>query len=126
MSSSLSRIEDILENANDDSGTTNLPDPQSRIEKLLIQLIEKLDGGSGQGNLPNITEDDEGKFLGVVGGEWATTELPSYSGEYSVTPSADAQTLATSKKLMNDDLVINAIPYVEVTNESNGKTVTIG
>lgn len=49
-----------------------------------------------------------------------------YTGDYTVTPKVTAQTLGTQGKTMTDDLTIKAIPYAEVTNISNGKTVTIG
>ena len=53
-------------------------------------------------------------------------DLPIYDGDYFVTPAATAQTLRTAQKKMIEDMVIKAIPYAEVTNTSNGKTVTIG
>lgn len=44
----------------------------SRMNREYIKAVA--DGGSGGGGLPEITEADEGKFLGVVSGEaaWAT------------------------------------------------------
>lgn len=48
-----------------------------------------------------------------------------YEGEYEVTPTVAAQSLATAKKVMRKDMTINAIPYAEVTNTANGLTVTI-
>ena len=49
-----------------------------------------------------------------------------YEGEYVVTPKVNEQTLPTKQKVMLDDMTVLAIPYAEVTNVSNGKTVTIG
>ena len=49
-----------------------------------------------------------------------------YSGEYTVTPKVEAQTMPTKSKLMLDDVTIEAIPYAEVSNSTNGKTITIG
>ena len=49
-----------------------------------------------------------------------------YEGEYVVTPKVNEQTLPTKQKVMLDDMTVLAIPYAEVTNNSNGKTVTIG
>jgi hypothetical protein len=54
-----------------------------------------------------------------VGGE-------CYEGDYVVTPKVDAQSLPTKEKVMLEDMTVKAIPYAEVTNVSNGKTVTIG
>ena len=51
---------------------------------------------------------------------------PTYKGEYEVIPRADPQTLETADLVMNADVEIAGIPYAEVSNESNGKTVTIG
>lgn len=49
-----------------------------------------------------------------------------YDGEYDITPKVEAQTMPTKEKIMLEDVTIRAIPYAEVTNQSNGKTVTIG
>ena len=49
-----------------------------------------------------------------------------YAGEHIVTPMVDGQTLGTAKKIVQEDIVVEAIPYSEVSNETNGKTVTIG
>ena len=49
-----------------------------------------------------------------------------YTGEYEVTPKVKMQTLGTKEKVMKNDVTIKEIPYAEVTNLANGKTVTIG
>lgn len=49
-----------------------------------------------------------------------------YEGSYEVTPTIEQQILQTKNKTMVDDLTIKSIPYAEVTNTSNGITVTIG
>lgn len=49
-----------------------------------------------------------------------------YEGDYAVTPKVAAQTLPTEKKLMMDDLTVNAIPYYNVSNPSGGQTIYIG
>ena len=51
---------------------------------------------------------------------------PEYKGSYTVTPAAEEQTLPTEDTLMKQDLVIEAIPYAEVTNNANGLTASIG
>jgi hypothetical protein len=77
--------------------------------------------------LPEATESDNGKFLGVVGGKYALTELPKYDGTYEVTPQAEtAVTLKTAKKYLSEDVTVKKIPYYEVDNESGGTTVYIG
>ena len=88
--------------------------------------------GSGDGSvpgagLPYVTEADNGKVAMVVEGAWAAAELPAYDGAYSVRPSAEGDvTLATAQKMMDADLVVEKIPFSEVTNMANGKTATIG
>lgn len=52
-----------------------------------------------------------------------TTQV--YDGDYEVTPKTYGQTLETANKKMADDVTINAIPYFETSNESDGKTVYI-
>lgn len=55
-----------------------------------------------------------------------TGEYDVYEGNYIVTPKVEQQTLKTAQKLMQADILVKEIPYAEVTNLSNGKTVTIG
>ena len=56
------------------------------------------------------------KYLGEV-----------YEGDYSVKPDAWEDTvLKTAHKMMSADLVVEKIPFAEVSNTANGTTVTIG
>ena len=81
----------------------------------------------GMSPLPEVTADDEGKILKVVDGEWAAAHLPVYDGTYEIVPSTDDEhILNTAQTFMDADLVVTKIPYAEVDNVSNGKTVTIG
>ena len=49
-----------------------------------------------------------------------------YTGDYTITPKVNAQTMPTSQKYMTDDVQIKAIPFFETSNQSNGQTVYIG
>ena len=49
-----------------------------------------------------------------------------WDGNYEITPSIISQNLDTRGKTMRDDLLINKIPYYEVSNNSFGRTVYIG
>lgn len=62
------------------------------------------------GQIQTITE--------IVGGEL-------YGGDYVVTPKVVAQTLPTKRKLLEDDLTVDAIPCFRVSNTSGGSTVYI-
>lgn len=53
-------------------------------------------------------------------------DYDEFEGPYEVKPIIESQTLETKDKLMKKNLVVLAIPYSEVTNLSNGITVTIG
>lgn len=55
----------------------------------------------------------------------APESMEIYDGPYSVTPTVQDQILATAQRYMRDDITVTAIPYAEVSNASNGKTVTI-
>ncbi len=55
-----------------------------------------------------------------------TSQLPYYTGEYTVTPSLDAQILDTQGKAMRDDVVVLEIPYYETSNPQGGYTAIIG
>lgn len=52
--------------------------------------------------------------------------LPNYEGSYEITPRVVEQMLETKDKSMVDDVTVNAIPYVEVSNVGGGYTATIG
>lgn len=59
------------------------------------------------------------------GARWA--DLPAYSGVWSVTPLVNTQTtLETAQTYLDRDIVVEAIPYAEVSNISGGMTATIG
>jgi hypothetical protein len=97
-----------------------------RIDENALYLTPDNTTDDGE-NLPTVTKNDNGKVLQVVDGAWAAAELPVYDGAYYVTPSAQVdQTLQTAQKLMDSDIKIIKIPYAEVSNNSGGKTASIG
>lgn len=49
-----------------------------------------------------------------------------WNGNYIVTPTIAAQILETQGKVMKNNMVINEIPYTEISNTSGGNTVRIG
>lgn len=50
-----------------------------------------------------------------------------YTGEYEVVSKIDYdEALDTAKKYLSRNIIVKAIPYAEVSNESGGRTVTIG
>lgn len=54
-------------------------------------------------------------------------DLPKYEGVVEIIPDVDnAQVLKTAQKYMETDVKIRKIPFAEVTNQTGGKTVTIG
>ena len=76
--------------------------------------------------VPKLSE--QVRSLAVGFGEYygAESEVPAYSGRYTITPDAsNEQTLSTAQKKLTDDIVVEKIPYFEVSNNSGGKTVTI-
>lgn len=50
----------------------------------------------------------------------------NYEGTYEIRPSIDGDILETKNKLMAKDVVVDPIPYYEVSNEQGGTTVIIG
>ena len=68
------------------------------------------------------TKEKISGFVNVGG----TIRQESYDRSYEVTPTIKQQILQTKNKTMINDLTIKSIPYSEVTNTSNGITVTIG
>lgn len=51
-------------------------------------------------------------------------DIPEYAGPYTVIPKRTAQELATSGRMMKDDVTVREIPYAEMPNV-HGTTVTI-
>lgn len=49
-----------------------------------------------------------------------------YNGPYEVTPTVDGLTLSTRRRSMSKDVSVEPIPIGSVSNESGGRTVTIG
>ena len=54
------------------------------------------------------------------------TNVPVYKGTYTVIPSTNDQTLETAGMLMEQDTLIEEIPYSVVSNNVGGSTATIG
>lgn len=53
-------------------------------------------------------------------------DYPMYEGPYDVTPTVDGLTLPTRRRSMSKDVSIEPIPIGSVSNDSGGRTVTIG
>ena len=53
-----------------------------------------------------------------------TTE--HYKGNYEVTPKTIQQVMQTRNLIMDNDVIINKIPYFETGNNSGGNTAYIG
>ena len=79
-------------------------------------------GKTPQKGVDYFTREDKDELI-----EEVIANLPKYNGEYHITPSANEDiTMETAEKMMNADVRVEKIPYAEVTNLANGKTVTIG
>lgn len=64
--------------------------------------------------------------FGLTGKVQILSEHETYDGNYRVRPTGDEQRLLTSDKLMTDDVIVESIPYYEVSNTSGGTTAIIG
>ena len=64
------------------------------------------------------------KLTGSV--EKSPLMVPEYEGSYEIRPKVWEQAMLTKGKLMLEDVKIQEIPYQEVTNQTGGKTATIG
>ena len=53
-------------------------------------------------------------------------EHDTYDGQYNVIPKGKAQMLYTMDKLMKENVIVEKIPYYEVSNDSDGITAIIG
>lgn len=57
---------------------------------------------------------------------YESSALEHYDGSYLITPKVYDQSIDTSDKRMDGDLVVQKIPYMPVSNSAGGLTVTIG
>ena len=112
-----------------DIGVTDGDGGEWHFSKQGDQLIGDLEEAEVfYGSLPSGGTD--GQYLvkdstAEGGAKWA--DLPSYSGVWSVTPLVNTQTtLETAQTYLDRDIVVEAIPYAEVSNISGGTTATIG
>ena len=77
--------------------------------------------------LPEITEADDHKVMMAIGGDWVASELPTYDGTFEIIPDTNNDiVLNTSQRYLDSNIKVNKVPYHEVSNTSNGTTVTIG
>lgn len=64
---------------------------------------------------------------GIKPDESGNVNLPSYNGEYEVTPSVrENVTLLTSQTFVDANIKVLKVPYSEVTNNAGGVTANIG
>lgn len=65
--------------------------------QTIAEGVKKLDlnggegGGGGTSELPAVTTDDNGKFLGVVEGAWGKVAPPAFTGLFLIHTSSDFQ-----------------------------------
>lgn len=73
--------------------------------------------------LTNNTQHLPGKFGQI---QTVTIGATEYQGEYEVTPKVTEQVIPTKDKLLKEDVIVNSIPFFNVSNTSGGNTVYIG
>lgn len=85
-----------------------------------------------EGNLVGTIKVD-GNLFGCISSEVAlrgSLSMPvgykDYEGPYTVVPKVSPQSLNTSDRHLANDVTVEAIPYYEVSNQQNGKTIIIG
>lgn len=70
---------------------------------------------------------EDGDSFSISFGEAALIQINDiYKGRYRVTPRVYEQSLATTDKLMEQDVIVEVIPLAKTINTKNGYTVTIG
>ena len=104
------------------------------VDNLVLWIVDSegqivFSGGSGEDLDAVIAEQEE--LIDAIRAELAKKVLASeevsyYDGEYAITPKADEeQILPTQGKMMTENIVIRAIPYSVIANDS-GMTAVIG
>lgn len=59
-------------------------------------------------------------------GPMMVSSCPDYEGEYIIRPAVHEQEMETENRRMKENLIVQEIPYMEVTNASGSTTVIIG
>lgn len=91
---------------------------QVEILRLLESDDESDTGDEGAGFDDETDTGDEGNT--------DTQVWPTYTGEYTVIPKVESQTLYTDGMVMEDDVQVTEIPIFIVSSTSGGQTATIG
>lgn len=89
-------------------------DPNEKAHTYVRTINGQAPDSSGDVNIESIIKS------------YVDKEILRYEGSYQVTPAVSSQTLDTSNKLMQADIVVEKIPYTEVSNNSGGTTASIG
>ncbi len=76
--------------------------------------------GEAEGELEYICDGE----MGIVT-EVSSSDIPYYTGQYTVIPTMENQTLETRNKVLTDDVTVKKIPMYETTNLAGGTTVYI-
>ena len=99
------------------------PWEQTNLFNLCQQLFEL----AAQTGFTGTFDDFKEHFGAYLENDEIVIDYDIYSGQYSVTPLPNVeQILRTKDKILANDIIINPIPYAEVSNLAGGKTVTIG
>ena len=61
----------------------------------------------------------------TIGAEYAMVSADTYEGDYEFTPSDEQQTIATTNKLLLDNIIINPVPSNYGKIEWNGSYLTV-
>lgn len=106
--------------------TTQAPSFVARLSEQL-RILHTVPIERGRIFAPKFTEGSR-EFAPHFGAQYGVaSEVPIYDGIYRVRPDTEAeQTLATAQKQLLDDIVVEKIPFFEVSNNSGGNTVYIG
>lgn len=99
------------------------PWENTTLYNLCVQLYELAHKTGYEGTL----EEFKAHFGEYLNSDGSLIHFDEYTGEYTVTPLPTVeQILRTSNKLLVRDIVIDPIPYAEVSNDAGGTTVIIG
>lgn len=100
------------------NGSTIIVDNSLRIGDKVALLRKQ--GGQSYFVLDKISESIQSVSASI------SPTVETYDGSYTIVPSVESQVMETEGKYMKSDVTVTEIPYSEVSNDSNGTTVTIG
>ena len=83
----------------------------TKLDLLWDEVEELKKSGGGGSDLPDVTEADNGKVLGVVNGAWNKMDAPAGGVNYSTTEQSTGLTWVDGSPIYQKTILVNSLDY---------------